>query len=182
MRDLQTAAAAEQFERRYVAPHQGRTLVVGSRIYGAKADRRRLYADAIGVDMLAGPGVDVVQDLEDTAAAVTALGRFNHIECLSVLEHSRRPWLLAKTLEKLLVRGGTLHLQVPFVWRLHDYPGDFWRFTAEALPVLFPSTEWRAIRYASDRLRPDAYLPAQDGDGGQPYFPRCEVCGFGVRT
>lgn len=182
MHDLQTAAAAEQFEARYVRPRSGRALVVGSRVYGSKPDRRARYVDSVGVDMLAGPGVDQVLDLEDTAAAVAALGRFAHVECLSVLEHSRRPWLLAKTLEKLLERGGTLHLQVPFVWRFHDYPGDLWRFTDEGVRALFTSIQWQVLRYASDRLRPDAYLPAIDGPQGQPHLPRCEVCGFGVRA
>lgn len=169
---------AERFAKKYVRPAEGRTLIVGSYLTDEnKKDRRQAFVDAVGVDMRAGPGVDVVANLEEDARA---LGKFHHIECWSVLEHSRRPWRLAKNLEGLLVVGGTLHVQVPFVWRYHDYPGDLWRFTHEGVRELFPRIEWAALMYASNGLRPDHYLPALD-DGQHPYLPRTEVCGFGFR-
>lgn len=48
----------------YWPPREGRTLVVGSKCYGEKQDRRKLYADAIGIDLFDGDGVDQVHDLE----------------------------------------------------------------------------------------------------------------------
>lgn len=177
-----TAAPADRFAAEFVRPRGGRTLVVGSRIYGGKADRRALYADAVGADMQAGPGVDVVVDLEEPGAAA-ALGRFDHVECISVLEHARRPWLVAATIEAVLVPGGTLHLQVPFVWRVHDYPGDLWRFTDQGVRALFSGITWSALMYASDDLRKTSRLRGQQfGPTHHPHMPRCEVCGFGVRS
>lgn len=169
----------ERFTEKFVRPKPGRALVVGSRLYDGREDRRAAYAEAVGVDMLDGEGVDRVVNLEAPGAAA-GLGTFAHIECWSVLEHSRRPWLLAANLEAMLEPGGTIHVTVPFVWRYHAFPSDFWRFTAEGVRELFPAIFWGALRYASATLKDSHYLRAIDGD--VPYFPRCEVLGFGVKA
>ncbi len=169
---------AERFARDHVAPRAGRTLIVGSFVAEGKEDRRARYPKVLGVDMRPGPGVDRVLNLEDQLP--DDLGQFAHVECWSVLEHSRRPWLLAANIERLMKPGATLHLTVPFVWRYHDYPGDLWRFTHEAVQELFPGIQWSAIRYASDKLRPDTYIRAREEEE-HPYFPRTEVLGFGVK-
>lgn len=171
-------SAAEQFESDNVRPTQGRALIVGSRIYADKPDRRLWHRDAIGVDMSEGPGVDRVLDLEDAPPA--DLGTFNHIECISVLEHSRRPWLLAANIERLLEPGGTLHVQAPFVWRVHAYPADLWRFTIDGVRALFPNIEWGQMAYAHERVEPKNKIPSLSRSG-RVYFQRTEVCGFGVR-
>lgn len=170
----------QQFWAKYRKPREGRTLIVGSRIYGDREDRRGAYQDAVGADMQAGPGVDIVANLEDEDDAAF-LGTFAHIECRSVLEHARRPWLLAAHLEHLMAPGSTLDLSVPFVWRPHAYPSDYWRFTAEGVRELFPGIKWHALMYASQELlwEGDTKLPKQIIDGAI-HFPRCEVLGFGV--
>jgi SAM-dependent methyltransferase len=166
-----------KFEKQH-KPRDGRTLVVGSFIADGKTDRRKLYLDAVGVDMRSGPGVDRVLNLEGTLPK--DLGKFDHIECLSVLEHSRQPWLLAANLQRLLVKGGTLYLSVPFVWRFHDYGGDYFRFTMDGVRLLFQEIDWTSLAYASDRLRPDPFLKGVE-ILKHPFLPRCEVLGFGVR-
>lgn len=171
-----TYSAAESFERKRVRPRLGRTLIVGSRVYMGKPDRRLLYEHAIGVDMQAGEGVDLVANLEESVD----LGVFAHVECISVLEHSRRPWLLAATIEALLEPGGTLHVQAPFVWRVHDYPGDFWRFTKDGIASLFPGIEFASLMYAHVSLKSNNMMDTVEV-GGHPYIARTEVCGFGVR-
>lgn len=173
-----TFLAREAFEL-LVKPRRGRTLLVGSFVADGKSDRRKLYKRVLGVDMRPGPGVDRVLNLEDPLPP--DLGTFSHIECLSVLEHSRRPWLLADNLQLLMGRGATMYLSVPFVWRFHSYPNDYWRFTAEAVRELFPRIRWDSLQYASDALRPDHYLRACP-DSSYPYLPRCEVLGFGFRA
>ena len=123
----------------------GRTLIVGSKIHEGtdKPDRRERYKEALGVDMEDGPGVDIALDLEESAPP----GQFAHIECTSVLEHSRRPWLLCANLERGLIDGGTILVMVPWVWRFHAYPNDFWRMTPEAVKSLLPSIEWEQQSY-----------------------------------
>lgn len=175
-----TQSPVEAFEARYVRPHEGRALIVGSRLFSQRQDRRKLYREAVGVDMSPGDGVDLVLDLE--ADLPPNLGKFAHVDCLSVLEHTRRPWLLAANVERLLQRGGTLYVSVPWVWRVHDegYGGDRWRINDQGLRELFPAVRWQVARYVSDRLRPDGYLPAREIDG-HPFLPRCEVLAFGAR-
>lgn len=165
-----------KFESIHVRPRPGRALIVGSHLYSERADRRQLYRDAIGVDMQAGPGVDVVADLEQPQPQ---LGRFEHIDCLSVLEHCRRPWVLAANLEAMLLTGGTLYVTVPFVWRVHGYPSDYWRFTMDGVRALFTRIDWCAIEYAGIRLR---LSPTQAIEHeGHPYLPRTMVCAFGLK-
>lgn len=154
-----------------------RALVVGSKLYDDKPDRRSLYRNPLGVDMLPGDGVDLVHDLEQPLPE--SCGQFDHIDCVSVLEHVKRPWMLAENLEACLKEKGTILICVPFVWRVHAYPSDYWRMTAEALPVLFPSVQWRARKYLTEgRLR--KLTPTREGPVG-PWLARSELVAFGVK-
>jgi hypothetical protein len=171
--------ATQRFERDWVKPKEGRTLIVGSRLFSQRDDRRKRYADAIGIDMEDGDGVDIVLDMEEQPPEW--LGKFAHIECLSVIEHSRRPWLMAVNLEELLEPDGTIYVSVPFVWRLHQYPVDNWRISPNGLRVLFKGIKWDAIRIASDRkLMPEDVkkVPSIESRDGT-YLLRCETLGFG---
>lgn len=172
-------SSLELFEREHVRPQPGRTLIVGSQVYGTKEDRRLRYAEAIGVDMLAGPGVDLVLDLEEPLPA--DLGLFNHVECCSVLEHSRRPWLLAANIERAMAPGATLFVTAPFCWRIHAYPNDFWRLTPAAVRELFPGIVWESVLLANEKLSEGPGIAAIDVKG-HPYMSRTETCGFGRRA
>lgn len=151
-------------------------LIVGSKIYGGRNWRKK-YPDAIGVDMLDGEGVDYVMNLESERLPA---GKFSHIDCTSVLEHSKKPWAMAENLEQSLAIGGTISLSVPFVWRVHGYPSDYWRFTVEAVKILFPRITWEILHYESNKHR--VKLPAVIALNDRPYFERTEVVGVGVRS
>lgn len=167
------------FERDHVKPKPGRVAIIGSKVYPGRIDRRALYPDAVGFDMLPGEGVDVVQDLEQPLS-MEWLFAFDHIECLSVLEHSRRPWLLAANLQRMLKPGGTIFVAVPFVWRVHAYPSDYWRMTPEAFPLLFDFVDWQQLALCSWRVEVGRKLKATKLFKF-PYLPRTESAGFGVR-
>jgi SAM-dependent methyltransferase len=162
-------------------PKPGRTLIVGSRVYNGKEDRRKRYPDAIGVDMQAGDGVDEVFDLATDNHDTGLIGYwwecFTHVECMSVLEHCRQPWLMAKNIENVLEPGGTIFVTVPFVWRVHGYPDDYWRFTISGVKALFSQIEWEHEAYSHRDLSPD--IPAIRSADDWPYFARTEVCMFG---
>lgn len=128
-----------ELNRLALTGNRGRTLVVGSRIYD-NFDRRTLYRDVVGLDMQDGPGVDLVHDMENPLPE--GVGKFDHIDLCSVMEHCRKPWKMASAVEKAMKNNGTLLVSVPFVWRVHSYPGDYWRMTINAFEVLFPSLEW----------------------------------------
>jgi hypothetical protein len=170
---------SQEFEARFVRPRPGRTLIVGSRVYPKRSDRRRLYRDAVGVDQVAGEGVDRALDLELELPA--DLGTFQHVECVSVLEHSPRPWLIAANIERLMEPGATLHLSVPFAWSVHAYPADYFRFTVEGVRTLFPGIHWAELLYAHGRFQQDGKVPPALLRGGEKYFARTQVMGFGER-
>lgn len=134
-------------------------LEVGSRRYKDHAflDLKGFFAAEkptvrlAGCDLLAGDNVDVVVDLTDTPQAVAqALGgrRFDTVLCVSVLEHIPNVFAAAASIEALLRPGGTLFVSVPFVFRYHGYPGDFWRFTPEAVVHLFPQVDFRGLSHS----------------------------------
>ena len=176
---LSTPLPHEQFVHKFVRPMPGRTLIVGSRLYSEKPDRRKVYPDAIGIDMLPGDGVDLVLDLEEPLPA--KLGTFEHVECWSVLEHSKRPWKMAANITRLMAHGGTLHISAPFVWRVHNFPSDYFRYTKEGIRALFPGISWHALAYAHEELKMNDMVPVLAKGDGHPHLPRTEVLGFGHR-
>jgi len=171
-----SAKSLARFQAKW-RPVPGRALVVGSKQYDDKPDRRALYEDGFGVDIEDGPGVDWVHDMEQPLPA--ELGKFAHVDCVSVLEHVQRPWKMAESIEACLMEGGSILISVPFVWRLHAYPSDYWRMTAEALPILFPSVEWRTRKYlVNGRFR--KLVPGMQNHGA--WLARAELIAYGVKV
>ena len=129
----------------------GPVLEVGSHDYGSTQNVRSLFADAdyTGIDMNPGPGVDLPLDLTRPFAEIDmALGgrRFGTIFCLSVLEHCDQPFVMADNMTRLLAPGGRIYLSVPFAWKFHGYPSDYWRFTHEGVKKLFPQLQFDGER------------------------------------
>lgn len=142
----------QQRARRFKGPF----LEAGSKDYGNTQDLRALFRgqsdtglnnehEYLGVDLFAGQGVDVVADLAGDFAAIDKSldgRRFGTIFCLSVLEHCEKPFVMAENLVRLLKPGGQICVSVPFAFRLHAYPDDFWRFTPSGVRKLFESLEF----------------------------------------
>ncbi len=61
---------------------------------------------------------------------------FDGVALLDVLEHLPDPETSIAEIERVLVPGGVLALQVPFVYPLHDAPFDFHRWTRYGLTRL----------------------------------------------
>jgi len=123
---------------------RGPYLEAGAKDYGNTQDLRSIFAkrgDYVGVDLEAGPDVDLVIDLagpfEKIEAAIGGI-RFGTIFCLSVLEHCEQPFAMAENLTRLLADGATICISAPFAFRVHAYPVDYWRFTPEGIRKLFP--------------------------------------------
>lgn len=58
------------------------------------------------------------------------------IFCCSVLEHTKQPWLVLPELRRILRPGGHIILSVPFMYYLHGWPHDYFRFTRFGLASL----------------------------------------------
>lgn len=135
-------------------------LEVGGRHVSKLPNHRRLFSEDIeylSLDLEEGVGVDIVHNMEEP---LPKNQRFNSVICCSVLEHVQRPWLVAENINKCLNTGGHLYVAAPFVWRYHDYPGDYWRYTDKALQILFPNIEWVLMKYATKKRKEiaDTYI------------------------
>jgi hypothetical protein len=81
-----------------------------------------------------------------------------------------------------MVDGATIYFSAPFVWRHHGYPSDYYRYTAEAVKVLFERVEWEWLGYIdSDGIFSDK-PPKNPRFKTKKLLQRCEVVGFGVKV
>jgi SAM-dependent methyltransferase len=66
-------------------------------------------------------------------------GPFDLVICEQVLEHVLDPVAAVRTLRRLCKPGGHVYVSTPFLVRLHDCPGDYWRFTPDGMAHLLRS-------------------------------------------
>lgn len=110
----------------------GRCLDVGS--FNVNGCVRHLFTDYTGLDMRAGPNVDVVAPAN---AIPFPAASFDVVTCLEMLEHDPDPFGSVRDMRRVLKPGGTLVLTAPSIgFPRHDYPSDYWRFTGDGLAVL----------------------------------------------
>lgn len=122
-------------------------LETGSKDYVNTQNFRSLFTNYkyIGVDMESGKGVDVMVDLTENFELVNQRlngERFKTIFCFSVLEHCVNPFKMGDNITKLLAKKGLVFISVPFSWRIHNYPSDYWRFTSDGIKALFPGLQF----------------------------------------
>lgn len=80
----------------------------------------------VGCDMREGPGVDLVVDLHNVQLPSNCAGS---IICVETLEHVEFLREALFSMYRLLQDGGILILTSVFLFPIHEYPNDFWRFT-----------------------------------------------------
>ncbi len=66
-------------------------------------------------------------------------GPFDLVICEQVLEHVPDPLKAVATLRGMCKDGGYVYVSTPFLVRLHDWPGDYWRFTPDGMEILLRS-------------------------------------------
>jgi len=174
----------------------GPILEIGSKDYGSTQDFREVYAgrEYVGVDLAEGPGVDLVLDLT-AGIGPLAQGRFDLVICCSVLEHTPRPWEMAANIARLVRQQGWLYIAVPWVWRYHPYPDDYFRFSHRAIESLFPAFDWSDIVYstnvAGEMFEIDPEKPGFDDElalltevrgGKRKHLPYLQVHMLGLKT
>lgn len=96
----------------------------------------------IGLDMRAGPGVDMVANVESLPFADASVGT---VVALNTFEHVRRFWRGFEEIHRVLRPDGALFVMMPFSWEIHNHPNDYWRFTPEALHVLLEEYPTRIV-------------------------------------
>ncbi len=152
---------------------EGPFLEIGSRNYGSGQNLKGLLSDRgdyYGVDKIAGEGVDFVVDLTwdfETIDKILGGRRFGTILCLSVLEHCEQPFKMAENITHLLKPGGKVVISVPFAWKFHEYPADYWRFTHEGVKKLFPELVFNTEVEATSAETAEAEFRAVSRDVGK---------------
>jgi SAM-dependent methyltransferase len=80
----------------------------------------------IGVDFVAGEGVDVI--LDDPYELPFSDESVDIVVCSSCFEHSEMFWLLFLEVLRILKPKGLFYLNIPSNGAFHQYPVDCWRF------------------------------------------------------
>ncbi|EKD53462.1 MAG: type 11 methyltransferase [uncultured bacterium] len=115
-------------------------LEVGSRQavnQNEMADMRRLFVGSkfVGLDMQAGPGVDIVANGDRLPFPDRS---FDLILCLETFEHAGKPWLVAAEMERVVKTDGIVIVSGQQNFPIHKHPADYFRFTPFGLLTLFP--------------------------------------------
>lgn len=101
-----------------------------------------------GIDVVDGPGVDVVYDGGRIPYGDRA---FPTVICTEVFEHAHRPWLLAAEIVRVLGAGGTAFVSARGNGFAFHNPPDRWRYMPGTLAELFTDLGCSAVE------EPDPY-------------------------
>ena len=86
--------------------------------------------------------IDFVWDLHKPFPANYPIQKFDYVICSSVMEHVAKPWIAAKNIEDIIKPNGKLFWTTPWVWKIHGYPDDYWRYTPSAVKQVFSFMDW----------------------------------------
>jgi SAM-dependent methyltransferase len=112
----------------------------------------------VGVDIEAGPSVDLICRAEDLVKRFGA-SSFDIVISTELLEHVR-DWRSAVSNMKTVLRpGGTLLLTTRSRgFHLHGYPWDYWRFELDDMRAIFGEFDIDALE--ADAIAPGVFLKA----------------------
>lgn len=105
----------------------------------------------IGVDWpnsLHGVKPDVASDLN--AGVNLPSDSANAVMSISVLEHLYRPQAMLAESWRILKPNGSLYIQVPFQWHVHEAPFDYYRFTSHGLQKLLDEAGFEHIEITAN--------------------------------
>lgn len=139
---------------------RGHLLEVGSRARSGIV-RRDMVPETwlyTGLDVLAGPNVDIVGDVHEISTLFKA-NSFQAVMAFSVLEHLLMPWKAVIELNRVLALDAIGVFTTHQCWPVHDQPWDFWRFSDRAWDgLLNQATGFEIIEAA---MSEPAYVVAQ---------------------
>ena len=122
-----------------------RTLELGSRDLNGSV-RPMFDGEYVGVDLVKGPGVDLVMD---GAALDFPDSHFDLVVSTSHLEHDRTFWLTLREVARVLRPGGFFILTSVADFHIHNRP-DYWRFLPDTWPLLMGMAECELLNSRDD--------------------------------
>lgn len=160
-------AAAETFDLPQPILEIGARQVAGQE---AIADLRPLFKDKnyVGIDTRPGPGVDAVADVEALPHPDASVGA---VIAMNTFEHVPRFWRGFDEIHRVLRPDGVLLVSCPFYFHLHGHPGDYWRFTPQALDLLLEPYPSKIIGWQGPAQRPASVWALAFREGRPPVTP-----------
>jgi SAM-dependent methyltransferase len=118
----------------------------------AYADLRPLFPGRAytGCDLVAGPGVDRIEDASALSLPAASVGT---VVSADSLEHMADPARAIAEMHRVLSPEGFCLLTAPFVFPIH-HPPDYWRFTPEGLARLLAAFPAAAVYGLGDAQWP----------------------------
>lgn len=148
-----------------------RVLEIGTAqaIAGVSTHNMKIFPDTTRsdytmLDIKAGADVDVVGDIHRMPPEWT--DRFDASVADAVFEHLERPWIAAQEVARVLRPGGFCHIVTHQTFPLHGYPNDFFRFSTDALALIFADAGMQVAAVGYEHrtkiiLPPELLEPAQ---------------------
>jgi SAM-dependent methyltransferase len=93
-------------------------------------------SEYVGVDIIAGPGVDIVCSSDDI---LTRFGKesFDVVISTCALEHIALAKFAISNIKNVCKPGGLVLIIVPSVWPEHNFPFDYWRYSKAEVEYMF---------------------------------------------
>lgn len=105
----------------------------------------------VGTDITLGSHVDEVQDLHALTYPNESIGT---ALLFDTIEHVRKPWTALSEVRRCLKPGGVVVMTSVFFFPIHDYGGDYWRFTDAAMESLLDAFDLVFAGTAGSSLLP----------------------------
>lgn len=86
---------------------------------------------------------DILADLSEPLPINSEVA--DTVMSLSVMEHLREPQVFLYEAHRILKFGGTMILQVPFMWWVHEAPHDYYRYTKYGLRYMLEKAGFTEI-------------------------------------
>lgn len=130
-------------------------------------------AKYIGTDMRDGPGVDQVVPADELVQTFDHYS-FDLVVCAEVMEHVERWEPAINNMKAVLKIGGLLVLTTRSVgFPLHEYPGDYWRYSVNDLCRIFSDFDIQVAQ--PDPMVPGAFIAARRASDTLPTVPRMNI-------
>jgi SAM-dependent methyltransferase len=115
--------------------------------------RKHFRGPYLGIDIQAGPGVDMVTNAHTVDTVLTE--QYDVTVCVEMLEHDDAPWLSMRAAHEVTAPGGMLIVTARGYdergcWPLHNHPQDLWRFSVSGMTQLLHHTGWHRSEVIRD--------------------------------
>lgn len=124
-----------------------------------------VVGEYVGLDMRAGPGVDVIADAK---AIPFPANHFDVIISTDCYEHVDWPHKVTHEAFRVLKPGGIFYLTTVFDFEIHGYPSDFWRFTPDCIDMLLKDAGFEVLEISASGGQHDKRPCIVRGIGRKP--------------